>query len=428
MVSAESVPACPPEMLDWRYRGLPVGARVRSNEVGAQGWSLVAGDTGTPVAVLRENALRHNVSAMRDFCERTGVRLAPHVKTTMSPELMRLQLEAGAWGLTVAVPHQAAVLLELGVPRVLIANEIADARGLRSLVVQAKATGSELWCYVDSVPGVRLASSAATSEADGATPLPVLLEVGYSGGRTGVRTEREALEVAAAVAGSPALRLAGVAGFEGLIGSVRDGEVLAAVDGFLDRIARIYRRLTAAGLVGPGERVVSAGGSAFFDRVVERLGPLAGEGATVVLRSGCYRTQDDGFYARMTPASAPAWGAAALRPALEVWARVVSCPEPGLALLDAGRRDLSHDLGLPVARWQVRDGVRVTATGLTVTGLADQHTFVRIDPGDPRAATLAVGDLVGLGVSHPCTTFDKWRSLLLVDDADRVTGVVRTLF
>jgi D-serine dehydratase len=419
----------PPELLDWRHKGLPVGTRLRSDQVGEQGWSLTAGDTGTPVAVLREGTVRHNAQAMQAFCADHGVELAPHAKTTMSPELIELQLAAGAWGLTVAVPHQAAVLLELGVPRILVANEIADPAALSRLAVRAASCGTELLIYVDSSDGVRLAEQALENAA---TLLPVLIEVGHPGGRTGVRTIEQARAVAAAVAASSRLRLAGVAGYEGTVGADRDPGTLAAVDAFLDLVALTYRELDRAGLLVEGERVVSAGGSVFFDRVVERLGPLRAGGATVVLRSGCYLSHDDGFYSRVTPGSAAGWGGAALRPALEVWARVVSRPERDLLLLNAGRRDLSHDLGLPVARWRVLDGVRVPARGLRVTGLADQHAFVAIDRRRSDAGRRddgpAVGDLIGLGVSHPCTTFDKWRVLMVVDGDDRVTGAVRTLF
>jgi D-serine deaminase-like pyridoxal phosphate-dependent protein len=418
----------PAEVLDWRVKGMRPGVAVPSDRVGEQGWSLTAGDTGTPVAVLREDALRHNAAALQAFCGRNGVELAPHAKTTMSPELIALQLAAGAWGLTVAVPHQASVLLALGVPRILVANEIADPVAIGELVRQAAAVGTELLCYVDSPAGVRLAQAGVGAGGGSGGRLSVLVEVGHSGGRTGVRTVPQALQVAADVAASPGLRLAGVAGYEGTVGTDRDDVTLAAVDAFLDLVARVYRELDDAGLLQPGERVVTAGGSVFFDRVAARLGPLRERGATVVLRSGCYLSHDDGFYSRVTPGTAQLWGEAALQPALEVWARVVSRPEPGLALLDAGRRDLSHDLGLPVVRWRVRDGVRVAAGGLEVTGLADQHTFVRVDPQHPPAADLAVGELVGLGVSHPCTTFDKWRMLFLVDRHDRVTGAARTLF
>ncbi len=119
---------------------------------------------------------------------------------------------------------------------------------------------------------------------------------------------------------------------------------------------------------------------------------------------------------------------ASLRPALEVWAMVQSVPEPGLALLTAGRRDLFYDLVMPVpVRW-ARRGERTAAdtpAGWIVSALNDQHAYLRFD----AAGTVpAVGDLVALGISHPCTTFDKWRWLPLVDDNFAVTGAISTRF
>lgn len=414
-----------PELLDWRYKGLPPGVSLRSDEVGAQGWSLVGGDTGAPVAVLRSAALRHNAASLQRFCTEHGVVLAPHAKTTMSPELVALQLAAGAWGLTAAVPHQVAVLRAFGARRILIANEVADPAAWRWLAGQI-ADGAEVTCYVDSLDGVRLADAALDGVLDGR--FPVLVELGHPGGRSGVRSVEEALALTRAVARSDRLRAVGLAGYEGTVGADREPATLAAVDAYLDRLGAAYRAVHRAGLLDPGgERLLSAGGSLFFDRVVARLAPLTALGATVVLRSGCYLSHDDGFYARLTPGSAASWGDAALRGSLEVWGRVVSRPEPGVAFVNVGRRDVSHDLGLPVVRWLVCDGVRVAADeGFAVTGLWDQHALVRFPAGAEEL--VRVGGLLGLGVSHPCTTFDKWRVLLLVDDDDRVTGAVRTFF
>lgn len=419
-----------PDLLDWRCKGLPLGTSVRSDEVGTRGWSLLAGETGSPVAVLREESLRHNAAAMQRFCARHGVVLAPHAKTTMSPELTALQLAAGAWGLTVAVPHQVAVLQAFGVPRILLANEVADEAAWRWLAGRTAApSGPEVLCYVDSLDGVRLADAALDGTAGGR--VGVLVEVGHAGGRTGARSPGEAVAVARAVARSRSLRLAGVAGYEGTVGADREPATLAAVDRFLDTVAGTYRAVREDGLLeggpaGAGEPLVSAGGSLFFDRVAARLAPLSGLGATVVLRSGCYLSHDDGFYSRLTPASVDGWGQDALRGSLEVWGRVVSRPDPGTAFVNVGRRDVSHDLGLPVVRWLVRDGVRIPGGELAVTGLWDQHACLQVTGGETAAPP--VGTLVGLGVSHPCTTFDKWRVLLLVDDDDRVTGAVRTYF
>jgi D-serine deaminase-like pyridoxal phosphate-dependent protein len=110
---------------------------------------------------------------------------------------------------------------------------------------------------------------------------------------------------------------------------------------------------------------------------------------------------------------------------MELWAPVLSRPEAGLAIACAGRRDASIDQGLPIPlRARRADGEERPADQLTVTRLDDQHAYISV-PGD---FDLAPGDLICLGVSHPCTTFDKWRVIPVVDDEYRVIDAVHTFF
>jgi D-serine deaminase-like pyridoxal phosphate-dependent protein len=246
----------------------------------------------------------------------------------------------------------------------------------------------------------------AELDAGVAAPLPVLVELGET--RAGCRTDEQALAVADAVAAAPRLVLAGVEGYEGTLGADREPETLAAVDAFLDRMRAFAETLDARGAFdGLDEVVVTAGGSIFFDRVAERLRPALSRPVRVVVRAGSYVTHDDGLYAGATPLGE-------LRPALELWARVLSCPEPGLAIAGFGKRDAPYDIGLPVVR---------SHAGVTVTALNDQHAYLS-DAG----GVLAVGDIVVCGISHPCTAFDKWPLIGLVDDDDAVIGAVRTHF
>jgi D-serine deaminase-like pyridoxal phosphate-dependent protein len=169
--------------------------------------------------------------------------------------------------------------------------------------------------------------------------------------------------------------------------------------------------------------VITAGGSALFDLVVEILGPIAAgtPNGRLVLRSGAYVVHDDGTYKRSTPAATrtgPVFVAAA-----HVWARVISNPEADLVLLDVGKRDIPYDAGLPVVQKVVRDGELIDVPAAEIFNTNDQHAYVRLTvPG-----SLAVGEIVRLGLSHPCTMFDKWRSALLVE-GDRVLGAVPTFF
>jgi len=282
--------------------------------------------------------------------------------------------------------------------------------------------GFEAYCYVDSLEAVRLLDRVLTANPAGRR-LNVLVELGYPGGRTGCRTVAGARTVAAAAAGTATLAVVGAAGYEGGLGHDRSAAVVTAVRDWCAELLGLLDQLADDGLLtGPG--LVSAGGSAYPDVVAAAFGSRRA-GVQAVIRSGSYITHDDGLYAELSPFTPVAGSPDVLQPALELWARVLSRPEPGLAILDLGRRDAGFDQALPNPR-RVRSaaGSLRPATGLRVTQLNDQHAFVDVPP----EFALEPGDLVGLGISHPCTTIDRWRHLVLVDDDDRVLDVLRTYF
>jgi D-serine deaminase-like pyridoxal phosphate-dependent protein len=335
---------------------------------------------------------------MAAYCKRHDLDFAPHAKTTMAPGLIAAQFDAGAWGMTVATPNQALVLRRLGVGRILIANEVLDPTALRWL-----ATQEDIFFQVDSPAGV--AAAAAVPEGR----LRVFAELGHAEGRTGARTLEELAAVARAAQAAQRLELVGVTAYEGQLATQPE------VDQFLDRLVAGVLRLKAAGIAFP---LVSAGGSAWFDRVVARLAALPRD-VRLILRSGASVTHDDGFYRERTPfRRVPAEGP--LTAALEIWAQVLSTPEPGLAIAGMGKRDAPFDEGLPVPLAVHRDGKPLEVTA-AVTKWNDHHTYLAADG-------LAPGDLIRFGISHPCTAFDKWRHLPVVDEEHRVVDVLQTFF
>ncbi|OAN42131.1 amino acid deaminase [Microbacterium sp. H83] len=365
----------------------------------------------TPVLTVHEAALAHNETTVFEWAAREGVLLAPHGKTTMAPALWQRLLDAGAWGISVATPWQAEFAVSVGVDTVLIANAVTDAAAARRLGdLLSERDGLRILCWADSAATVGILADAL---AGARRPLDVLVELGGAGGRTGARSIEEGEAVAEAIAAADGLRLAGVTGYEGPFGPDRSASSVQAVDAYLRTLVELHARLDYADGIRP---VLSAGGSSFPDRAAAVLAPLRGEN-DIVLRSGAFQIHDDGFYSRMSPFG-PLTDTAPLRSAMHAWARVVSQPEDGLALLDAGRRDVPFDIDLPAP--QSVDG--------TITALNDQHAFLHLAPG----ATVAPGEVVRLGLSHPCTAFDKWRVVAVIDDPDaedpRVVGAVATCF
>jgi len=414
--------------VDWRFKGLPPryeGSTVA--ELTSARANLFTDGFTTPVLTLDSDALRHNLELMARWTAAHGLAFAPHGKTPLAPQLYQRQLGLGAWGITAAMPTHVRMYRAFGVQRVFLANELVDAAALAWLAAELDADpGFEFVCYVDSQRGIELMERELT-RAGARRPLDVVVELGAAGARTGVRGTGEAVALAAAVAASERLRLVGVAGYEGTIRN-SDGD-RREVTGWLAQLVDLAHRVDAAGLFADTDQVVvSAGGSEHFDLVAEALTAEALKLSRPVLRllrSGAYVTHDDLHYAEITPLRS-AGPDQRLRPALRLWAQVVSRPEPGLALLNAGKRDAPYDLGLPIPSLvrSAQDGSVRGATGLSVSALADQHAFVTVGPGaDPQ-----VGDWVALQLSHPCTAFEKWQLIPEVRADGTVTDYIRTFF
>lgn len=398
-LDATAVAALADEPLDWRFKGLPAAWSGRS-AAQLRGATPFADGAVGPLCTLSASALDQNLAAMAQWCRANGVELAPHGKTHMSPQLFARQAAAGATAVTVATIGQARVYRAFAVDSVVLANELVDRAGLQWLATELDADPDfRFVCWVDSVRGVELMTSALTGAG---RPVDVCVELGMAGGRTGCRTDACVDDVVRAVAASGRLRLVGVAGYEAATaGDVR---------GYLEWLRATTIRLTAQ--FEADRVIVSAGGSSYFDVVADVLTDWPADIAVrTILRSGCYLTHDDGVYARTSPLRA------ALTPALTVWAPVVSRPEPDLALVMMGRRDVSFDDALP------------TPNGLpdsSVERLNDQHAYLRL--GNADRDRVEVGTWLGFGVSHPCTTFDKWQLIPLLDDEHRVVELVRTFF
>ncbi|MET8895188.1 amino acid deaminase [Streptomyces albogriseolus] len=410
------------ERVGHRFKGLPPDAAdLTVGELAAQRRNLFTDGFTTPVLALSAERLEHNLAALETYAERHGLAFAPHGKTSMAPRLFHRQIERGAWGITLAVPHQVRVAREFGIQRVFLANELVDAAALRWIAGEQDADPAfRFVCYVDSVRGVELMDSAL----DGASrPVDVVVELAAGeGARTGVRTEAECAAVADAVAATRTLRLAGVAGYEGEVPRA-DPE---RVHTWLRRLVALAVDFDKAGrFAGLDEIVVSAGGSAWFDAVADVFAEVPELSAPVLklLRSGAYVSHDEGHYERLTPFNrVPREGG--LEPAFRLWTQVVSRPSAEQAFTNAGKRDAAYDLDLPVARVVRRDGVERPATGIEVTGLSDQHAWLRTS----SEADLEVGDWVGLGLSHPCTSFDKWPLIPVAEADGTVVDYIRTFF
>lgn len=419
--------------IDATFKGFPGHLPpLELTEIGAQSWSLLKGHLPFPLAVLKQSALKHNLAWMQNFCNQRGLDIAPHGKTTMSPELYRLQLEAGAWGISFATVFQAGLGIRHGVERIIIANQVFQASDLDSLSdLLQQHPHVQVFFLVDSLAQVALIEAWQTSRS-AKTVFTVLIELGIEGKRTGCRDDAQALELARHIKASSSLALHGIECYEGALATCHHEHDSKAVSALMSRVQSLAQACEAENLFEGHEVLITAGGSAIFDLIAEHLKPLLTRPARGVLRSGCYLTHDHVHYKNMLRCVGERLQLTeTLKPALEVISCVQSCPEPGLALLSMGKRDISFDMDLPIAVWRavLNDAkTKGVPSHWTISALNDQHAYLRFDANAPEDEHPKVGQLVGCGISHPCTTFDKWRWMPLVNDQYEVVDAISIHF
>lgn len=394
-------------------------------EIEHLGWNLLREDLSLPVAVLYAEKLNHNLRWMQRFIESYGMHLAPHGKTTMAPALFHMQLGSGAWGITVATAQQACVAHAHGVHRVFMANELVGKANMTAIAQLLRDPGFDFYCLVDSAAQVEQLGRYLRSAG---LRLQVLIELGVTGGRSGIRDEGQLDAVLAALAGWPdALVLCGIEIYEGVL------DTEPAIREFLRRAVAVTRRLFAEQRFARTPALLSGAGSAWYDVVAEEFSAAGlGNAVEIILRPGCYLTHDVGAYraaqARILQHNPIARAMiSGLDPALHIWAYVQSVPEPDRAIIGFGKRDAAFDSGLPVPALHFRPGQFAPAAApahWAVTKMMDQHAYLRIEPGDD----LRVGDMIAFDIAHPCLTFDKWRVLPIVNAQFDVVDIVETFF
>jgi len=394
---------------------------IRDKGVPVSGKQLLQ-DVSLPALVLHRSALLHNLSWMQEYASRHGAELAPHGKTTMAPQLFQRQIEAGAWGITLATATQSAVAAQHGIRRILMANQLLGQANMQ-IVADLLRAGVEFHCLVDSAENVHQLGQFFT--AQGLT-LNVMLEVGVVNGRCGCRSQQQIDEVIAAVAQYPALALSGIEGYEGVINSDSEQQ---EVEVFIARLVKIALALKASGQFSSARPIITASGSAWYDLVAEAFAREDARDAFITLmRPGCYLVHDHGIYQQAQQALLERHPEMhrALLPAMEVFAYVQSVPEPGRVIAALGKRDIAHDsMPVPLRVYpQGSSDAQGLDAGYRVLRLMDQHAFLEV-PDDHQ---LTPGDIIAFGASHPCLTFDKWRRLCVVDDRLQVTETLETFF
>ncbi len=343
----------------------------------------------TPALILDLDVARRNIATMAEYMRTVRAKLRPHIKVHKSPELARMQMEAGeSIGLTTATVWEAVVMVRGGIGDILIANEVVGGEKIKALAELAR--DGRISVAIDDARNAEELSAAALKAG---SMLGVLIDLDVGMERCGVRNKEEALRLAEQVSKLRGLRLEGMMGYEGHCMLEPDPELrVQKAHAAMDKLMEAVDYLARAGFES---KVISGGGTGTYN--ITGAHPRLTE-----LQAGSYVVMD-AFHAQLVPG---------FPVALTVLATVIS-RQGNRAVLDSGRKTVGSELGLP----------RLKDVPATTASIAEEHLLVDVDPGNP----LRVGDHVEVISGYGPTTVNL-HDVYYVVEKDVVTDVwpVRT--
>ena len=417
-------------ILDSKIKGIPGSVEpFPLGEISNKKWNILNEDMPMPIMVLKNDELNHNLTTFAEYLKQHNLSISPHGKTTMSPQLFYKQLEAGAWGITAGAINQIQVMYRYGIKKILLANQLLGKSHLKTIAhLINNDKDFSFYCFIDSVEQFQNIKSNLENITL-INPINLLPEIGASNGRTGIRSKENFLELVNEISNDKSnnFNFAGIASYEGISAIVMKGS--QEVHDFCSFMEQIINDIPPNQFSHLKELIITAGGSTHFDIIGERFSKLdLSIPVRVLLRSGCYITHDHGPYLEALKTAEEdknrQWDRV-LQPALEIWSYVQSIPENNLAFLTMGKRDVPYDSGLPIPLKRFRPGKGFLDIGTAeIFNTNDQHAFVKLVDNHGWK----VGDMICSGISHPCTAFDKWKFIPVVDSKYNVTDGVLTFF
>ena len=341
----------------------------------------------TPLIAVDLDLLERNIAEMASLAASYGVSLRPHAKTHKSPHIARMQLDAGAVGLTCAKLGEAEVLVDQGaVTAMLIAYPVVgDIKIQRLLRLLDRA---RVVVAVDTYQAAAPLSEAVSARE---RTLDIYLEVNTGQDRAGARAGQEAVELAVAIASLPGLRLTGVMTHEGHAGFSAPDDIATIAENAGQALVDTADRIRGQGISLTHVSVGSTPASWFTPRVA----------GITEMRPGTYVFNDNNAFrhGRIGPD----------RCAARVVSTVVSRPAPDRAIVDAG----SKALALDPSPSHPGHGYIVGHPGATIVRLSEEHGVVAL-PADETG--FEVGDRIEIIPNHVCPAVNLTDELIMVRD------------
>ncbi len=345
----------------------------------------------TPALVVDLDIMAGNIERIARTCRDHGVGWRPHTKGQKTPEIIRLELAAGAIGITCAKVGEAEVMVGAGIGDILIANEIVGEIKLRRLVELLART--DITVCVDDPRNIAALGAAAAGRG---RRLGIVAEVDIGMHRAGVLPGPAVVELAKAAAAHPGLAFRGVMGWESQAVTLADPKAKERT--VVEAVAQLTASAAACRAAGFALDIVSCGGTGTFPYCIQQPGVTEVQIGGGIFSDMHYVTH---YHNDFTPA-------------LTILATVISRPTPTRLVIDAGRKAMSGDaalpqpLGLPPVRT-----VRLSA----------EHATIELEA---PSETPAVGDKIELIVGYSDTTVHLHEEIVATRSG-RIEGIWRVI-
>jgi D-serine deaminase-like pyridoxal phosphate-dependent protein len=341
-------------------------------------------DLVTPAMILDLDVARRNISTMAEYMRGVSAKLRPHIKVHKSPELARMQMEAGACiGMTTATVWEAVVMARGGIDDILVANAVVGLEKIQTIAELSREAH-----VIVAIDDARNAEDLSNVALRAGSVLGVLIDLDVGMQRCGVRSKEEALHLAEHVSKLSGLRLEGMMGYEGHCmlepdPNLRVRKAHAAMEELMEAVDFLAQH-------GFESRIISGGGTGTYN--ITGTHPRLTE-----LQAGSYVVMD-AFHAQLIPG---------FPVALTVLGSVIS-RHGNRVILDSGRKVIGSELGLP----------RLKDVPSTTAGIAEEHLLVDVD----AASSLRVGEKVEVVSGYGPTTVNL-HDVYYVVEHDIVTDV-----
>ena len=354
-------------------------------------FAAAATDIDTPALIIDEPTMRRNIAGMQAFARSVKVGLRPHIKTHKTPQITRLQLAAGAVGITCAKLGEAEVMVsQADVGDVMIAYPVVGEAKIRRLI--ALMERARMIVAVDSLEVAEAIGRAMAAED---RVIDVYMEINTGQNRAGVLAGDEAVAFGQDLSRVGGLRLVGIMTHEGHANSAEPDVIretaIAAGHAMVETAERLRRH-------GLDIQTVSVGSTpaAHYTPTVDGV---------TEMRPGTYVFNDNAAfrYGQIGPDSC----------ALRILATVVSHPASDRALLDAGSKTLAMD----PSRSHPGHGYIVGHADAVITKLSEEHGTVTLPDG---TTGFAIGDRVEVIPNHVCPTVNLQDELVIVRDGHEI--------